>query len=111
MLAELASGRPPFEAEETTALLEGHLHDQPSLGDHAPPVLANVILRLLAKSPGDRYLSAAQAREALLAVGDKVGLALPPARGAEPAPLEMAPTRSMRPHLEASRWQIGRAHV
>ena len=59
VLYEMLTGRVPFDADETLAVALSHLNDPiPQL----PPALAEwqpVVDRLLAKSPGDRYGSAA----------------------------------------------------
>lgn len=64
MLFELVSGgRLPFEYSQETDIFMAHLNeDPPSLRQVAPdtlPALEHVIMRLLAKEPGERYPSAA----------------------------------------------------
>ena len=70
----LTSGRPPFGSQKTfEESMMGHLCEEP------PPLLAlrpvpvgfaDWVGRLLQKSPGDRYVRAADAAHALLALGD-----------------------------------------
>jgi serine/threonine-protein kinase len=67
----LLAGRPPFEAGNPLELLHAHLTrpvTPPSA--HAPGLPADleaVVLRLLAKEPGDRYRTAAEVADALAA--------------------------------------------
>ena len=62
LLFESLVGHPPFEAESVGELLRMHLTARPpdlaTLGVDAPRVLDEVIQRLLAKDPPDRYQSA-----------------------------------------------------
>ena len=55
-------GRPPFEAEDAVALVHAHIarapRDPRTLNAEIPPALANIVLKLLAKSADDRYQSA-----------------------------------------------------
>ncbi|HEY1552230.1 MAG TPA: hypothetical protein VGG28_30595, partial [Kofleriaceae bacterium] len=55
----------PFEGESLPDLLQQHAHSPVPPFQHAPPELGRVIERLLAKTPGQRYASAAAARAAL----------------------------------------------
>lgn len=77
VLFELLTGRPPFVAPNPMAVVNAHLHDPPPpLKDHAPEstsAMAEVIRRALEKDPADRYQSADQMREALLAAGEPSG--------------------------------------
>lgn len=62
ILYELFSGRPPFEDDDTAALLQQHLAcPAPSLAaalPNAPHQLCAIIARLLAKAPTERYRTA-----------------------------------------------------
>ncbi|HEV8303762.1 MAG TPA: protein kinase [Gemmatimonadales bacterium] len=73
VLFECVTGRVPFEAETTWALVAKHLEepvpDPRSLNGEVPAGLAGVILRAMAKSPADRYQSAAEMHDALAALG------------------------------------------
>jgi basic membrane protein A len=59
VLYEMILGRVPFKADTPMAVLMAHLHDPlplPSTVDPAiDPALENVIIKTLAKEPGDRY--------------------------------------------------------
>lgn len=72
VLFEMLTGEPPFVAEETIEVLFQHLHDRPlnlgALRPEVPPALAELVERLLAKSPDERPQSAAQVRSALMAI-------------------------------------------
>ena len=86
VLYELLAGNPPFMADERLQLLLRHCETppvpprqvRPDLG--IPPKLEEIALRALAKEPADRYQSAAELREALLAVD----LARTPPTGVRP---------------------------
>ena len=64
MLYELVTGRPPFQADDPTAVISQHINIAPVspswLSDHCPPDLEDLILRLLAKVPSDRPKSASE---------------------------------------------------
>lgn len=65
----MATGRPPFRAASTMAVLKRVVEDHPrSITDIVPEIpygLSRVIRQLHAKSPGERYASASQVDEAL----------------------------------------------
>jgi serine/threonine protein kinase len=65
MLHQLLSGKLPFWNDNVHTLVAMHLNDPPPKLPGIPRPLAQVIERLLAKRPRDRYASAAEAREAL----------------------------------------------
>ena len=73
VLFECVTGRVPFEAETTWALVAKHLEEQPpdprTLNGEVPEGLARVILKAMAKSAADRYESASQMHDALAALG------------------------------------------
>jgi eukaryotic-like serine/threonine-protein kinase len=73
VLFECLTGRVPFEAETTWALVAKHLEEQPpdprSLNDEVPEGLAKVILKAMAKAPADRYSTAPEMHDALAALG------------------------------------------
>ncbi|MDD3827995.1 MAG: AAA family ATPase [Anaerolineae bacterium] len=84
MLYEMVSGRLPFEGDDPLAVLSQHLHASvvpPStFRPDLPPRLEAVILRLLAKEPGDRYPSAADLLAELESIdqpADAPGAAVP----------------------------------
>ena len=61
-LYRLATGRPPFPGRDRSALIHAHLANEPrppaELAPWMPAALSQVILRLLAKEPDERYQSA-----------------------------------------------------
>ena len=65
----LLTGRPPFESENPMRVLVMHAHDDvvsPSrLRPDLPADLEQVVMRCLAKNPGQRYQSAASLARAL----------------------------------------------
>lgn len=69
MLYELTTGRPPFAGDTLVAVISQHLNAPvvpPSTYNASlPPALEQIIIRLLAKTPSDRYPSAAAVLEAL----------------------------------------------
>jgi serine/threonine protein kinase len=69
VLFECVTGRVPFEADTTWALVAKHLEepvpDPRSLNPEVPASLAAVMLKAMAKQPADRYQSAAQLHDAL----------------------------------------------
>ena len=68
LLYEMLTGAPPFDADEPGILLRMHiLADPPPLPDTIPAPVAQVVSRLLAKEPGERYADAHEARCALAA--------------------------------------------
>jgi serine/threonine-protein kinase len=73
ILFELLAGRPPFVSEGFGELLSMHLHEPPpSLRQFAPqvtPETEQVVLRMLAKKPEERFQSMAEVRAALAAAG------------------------------------------
>ena len=64
-----ATGRLPFEAETTWALVAKHLEerapDPRTLNPEVSVELSKVILKAMAKSPQDRYQTAAELHDAL----------------------------------------------
>jgi eukaryotic-like serine/threonine-protein kinase len=62
VLYAMCAGHPPFRAETTLAVLRRICDDQPrdirEVNPDVPPWLANIIHKLLAKSPADRFSSA-----------------------------------------------------
>ena len=69
VMYEMATGRTPFGGQDTAAVFYQHVHEPPpSLREAAPqisPELADFILKLLAKEPGDRFGSAQDALQTL----------------------------------------------
>jgi eukaryotic-like serine/threonine-protein kinase len=69
MLYEMVTGRPPFVGNDPTAVISQHINQPPVapswLTESCPPELEEVILRMLAKDPGERPESAAAVLSAL----------------------------------------------
>ncbi len=69
MLYEMVTGRPPFLGDDPTAVISQHINTPPVApswySEHCPPDLEELILRLLAKDPGERPASATEVLEAL----------------------------------------------
>jgi serine/threonine-protein kinase len=77
VLYELAAGRPPFVAPNPMAVVSAHLtQEPPPLLSLAPGVsrrYAEIVHRALRKKPADRFASADDMRDALLAVTEPTG--------------------------------------
>src|SRR3989441_12407127 len=62
VLFECLTGRVPFEADTTWALVAKHLEEEPPdprrFNADVPPALAAVIMKAMAKNPADRYATA-----------------------------------------------------
>lgn len=69
VLYELLTGRKPFEGDDAFTVLSQHVNVMPVAprwhNSAIPPTLDAIVMRLLAKNPGDRYASAADVIEAL----------------------------------------------
>ena len=85
MLYEMVTGRPPFVGDDAVAVISQHINGTPVAPSwHNPAVprdLEALILRLLAKAPGERPPSASAVRQAIAAVN----FAVPAASGAAAA--------------------------
>jgi len=73
VLFECVTGKVPFEAETTWALVAKHLEEQPpdprATNPEVPGPLAVVILKAMAKQPSDRFATAAEMHDALARIG------------------------------------------
>ena len=73
MLYEMSAGRPPFEAENITAVISQHLYapvvPPSAYNDQVPPALDLLIVRMLSKQPGDRPQTATAVRLSLEEIG------------------------------------------
>ena len=69
MLYEFTAGRLPFQADDPLAVITQHIHEEPvHPSQYAPDIstyFEEIILKLLAKNPDDRFGSAAETRSAL----------------------------------------------
>ncbi|MCI4362909.1 MAG: protein kinase [Thermoplasmata archaeon] len=94
---EMATGRPLFRSEDSLKVIYSHIHDEPALPSRVNPRLPtavdHVLLRLLAKNPGERYASAGDLERALTAIGK---VSLPPESVEPPGPTST--TLSPLPH-------------
>jgi tetratricopeptide (TPR) repeat protein/tRNA A-37 threonylcarbamoyl transferase component Bud32 len=101
VLYEMATGSVPYEAETPMAVVVKHIIDPlPRPRDRnpdLPEVIEAVLLKALAKDPGDRYQRAADFGEALTAAVRSLGAAVEPA--AEPQP--RAPGTATQPAAES----------
>jgi DNA-binding beta-propeller fold protein YncE len=72
MLYHMVTGRPPFEGSDALTIAVKHLQEQPlppSQVDPAiPPDWDGVILKAMAKDPGQRYQTAAECQQAIAAL-------------------------------------------
>ena len=72
VLYVMATGHPPFRAEQAMAVLNRICHDRPrpvaQINPNIPDELADVIGQLLEKKPGRRFASADEAQRALAGV-------------------------------------------
>src|SRR5574340_975704 len=73
VLYEMLCGAPPFDTRSQFELMLAHVNKAPLppsiVNPGVPAELDNIVLKALAKDPGERYQSAAEFAEALLAVG------------------------------------------
>jgi eukaryotic-like serine/threonine-protein kinase len=71
ILYQMLAGRPPFESDSAVEILHKHLHEQPlapsRLLGTQPDALETVCLQALAKDPAERYASAQEFRERIIA--------------------------------------------
>src|SRR6202453_3799529 len=74
VLYEMATGKPPFTGDSPVSVASKHVREQPALprsvNPAVPPSLEAVIMKAMAKSPGDRYPSAEELRADLLRFAD-----------------------------------------
>lgn len=72
VLYEMATGKPPFHGDEPVKVIFSHINDLPimprKLAPEIPAALEQVILKLLAKDPDQRYQSAGELFQALKSV-------------------------------------------
>lgn len=90
LLYELLTGRPPFQGESPVSVAYQHVSEQPAppsqIDPAVPAPLDAIVLKSLAKNPGDRYQTAADFRadvERAIA-GMPVTAAVPVTRAAPP---------------------------
>jgi serine/threonine-protein kinase len=93
MLYEMLTGRPPFLADNYTALAHSHIYESPPppsrLNPRISPAVQSVVLKALEKSPADRFQKATDLAAALdLAAAAQAPLAIP---AGQPAPRPTPP--------------------
>ncbi len=90
LLYEMLTGRLPFVNANHFELMRAHIEAAPpsprQYAPHIPPSMEELMLRALAKRKEDRYASAYEFRDAILASPDLPGITLPgiAARGSAP---------------------------
>jgi serine/threonine protein kinase len=104
VLYALCTGRPPFEAETSLAVLRRVAEDQPfsirEINPEVPGWLAAIVERLQAKDPAARFQSAAEVAallEAYLAHLQQPTTVPPPPLPSAPLPSSSRPARMSRP--------------
>ena len=95
VLYEMLSGRPAFAGGSTIAVMAAIVRDEPK-SLTAPPALQSIVTRCLRKSPGDRFQSMTQVKDALLAATS--GISSPGASVSE-----RQPSIAVRPFANMSR--------
>jgi serine/threonine protein kinase len=117
LLYEMLTGRPPFRSSDETVLALQHLrYDPPSLQvlvPHAPPALAQIVHKAMAKEPAGRYRHAGQLAHILRT---QVGTWAPQQPfTTQPLPLAPSPTLVQEhlivppppPPMQAAEWSSG----
>ena len=70
VLYEMVTGRPPFTGDSPVAVASKHVRDQPALprtvNPAIPAAFEAIVMKAMAKSPGDRYATAQELRADLL---------------------------------------------
>jgi formylglycine-generating enzyme required for sulfatase activity len=88
VLYTMTSGRPPFRAPNTIAVLKRVCEDTPRPIDEVipgtPPWLCDIIAKLLAKEPDDRFQSAKEVADVL---GQHLAFVREPLKAPRPAPI------------------------
>lgn len=72
---QMLEGRPPFEGRTALAVILKHSREKPPAPGQAPAAVAAVVLRCLAKRPGDRFQSMAEVAASIEALDPVEGLA------------------------------------
>jgi eukaryotic-like serine/threonine-protein kinase len=107
VLYEMVTGQLPFRGEYEPALIYSILNDTPgpmsALRGEVPPELERIVLKAMAKSPGERYRSAADMRTALESCARSIAAGVSPATGTEQRQLPsiaVLPFRDMSPQRD-----------
>ena len=106
ILFMLGTGRPPFETDSVPEMIAMHgtLEAPPMIG--VPQPIAEVVGKLLAKRPGDRYSTAADARRALEAAYEETRVS-----GAELEDVQTRQLRALPPRGSPNAGAVGRTMV
>ncbi|HEX3716198.1 MAG TPA: Stk1 family PASTA domain-containing Ser/Thr kinase [Trebonia sp.] len=86
LMYELLTGRPPFTGDSPVAIAYQHVRENPvppsRIDPSLPPWADSIVLKAMAKSPNDRYQSAAEMQADIqrAASGMQVAAAMPPTR-------------------------------
>src|ERR1700761_8201321 len=89
LMYELLTGRPPFTGDSPVAIAYQHVRENPvppsRLDPTLPPWADSIVLKAMAKSPNDRYQSAAEMNADIqrAASGMQVAASVPPATRAD----------------------------
>ena len=114
LLYELLTHTPPFSGDSPVAVAYQHVREDPELPSHRapglPPALDAVVLKAMAKNPGNRYQTASEFRDDLLrAFAGRPVAATPILRPDDATSLLMPdPGTALLPPIEAGRQRIGR---
>jgi eukaryotic-like serine/threonine-protein kinase len=91
LLYELLTGRPPFTGDSPVAIAYQHVRENPvppsRVDPDVPPWADAIVLKAMAKSPDDRYQTAAEMRADL----QRAASGMPLAAGPPPTRLDMYP--------------------
>ncbi len=95
VLYEMLAGRRPFEGDSYLQTLTAILRDAPpslrTVRDDVPALVERVVMRALAKSPGDRFASGREMEQELAALGGGAAATLSGARPAWRKPAILVP--------------------
>ncbi len=110
VLYEMLAGRRPFKGDSTLGTVDAVLRLQPpdlsDVNPGIPPALSHIVRRCLAKSPGDRFATAADVVSALDAVHQARHLPPPPSLlGLFRRPAVMVPALVVILAMAAGGWQ------
>jgi len=93
---ELITGRPPFKADDPSAVIYQHIYEKPPkpsrFAPDVPPAVDNLVLRMMAKEPEDRVRSPQELIDALKRLKEKLSVKeVPISRPAPPAAGDTSP--------------------
>jgi serine/threonine-protein kinase len=100
ILYEIIAGFSPFSAPRHSAVIASVLSDSPvpltQLRSDVPPALEQIVLRALAKDPGERWRSVSELEHALLAFAQPEPLIVPEHARVKRAPVAAAAATELR---------------